>query len=189
MKKNDVLASTLPNLLTISRIVLTFVIMYFLFTSDSLVIPVILFAVAALTDFFDGQLARKYNWASEFGRKADMIADRFLWIGTALAFIIAYGLQSRLGIGEGIQLLLLLSRELVTAPFALVALVMKKPIPQVRFIGKATTFMQGFALPALLLSLDYPLFTYLSLPLCIIIGITGLISGINYIKDLQKNNG
>lgn len=186
MKNEGAWRSTIPNVLTMSRILLTFIIMFLIFTEDSLIFPVIIFVIAAFTDFLDGQLARKFGWTSEFGRKADMVADRFLWAGTAIAFVIAYGLRGELGIGEGIQLALMMSREIISAPFAFIALIAGKPIPHARFIAKATTLMQGFALPAIILSLRYSSFIYLSLPLSIIIGATGTISAVYYIYDLQK---
>ena len=83
----------IPNFLTISRVFLTFVIIYLIFTKADIKTTITIFAIAALTDWLDGQLARKFNWESEFGRKADMIADRFLWIGTALAFVISFGMS------------------------------------------------------------------------------------------------
>src|SRR3989344_8593315 len=117
MKKSS-WTSQIPNALTISRIILTFVVIYLVFIRASLVKIVIIFAIAAITDFLDGQLARKFKWESEFGRKADMIADRFLWAGTALAFIISYGMEGVLTWREGVQILLLMTREIITLPFA-----------------------------------------------------------------------
>lgn len=180
--------SFIPNVLTISRIIITFIVMYLIFIEAPLKSIVIIFIIGALTDFFDGQLARRFNWVSEFGRKADMIADRFLWVGTALAFIISYGLQGLLDWSHGLQLLLMMSREIVSAPFAFVALIQGKKIPHAIFIAKLTTLLQGIALPALLLSLEYNSFQYLSWPVCIVIGFTGTLSGLHYIKDLEMNN-
>ncbi len=190
MKKRDIFLSNVPNILTMSRIILTFVVIYLIFTEAKLISVVIVFAIAAITDFLDGQLARKFKWESEFGRKADMIADRFLWVGTALAFIVSYGLQGILGIKEGFQLLLMMSRELISAPFAIIALIGGKPIPQARLIAKWTTLLQGFALPSLILELQYPLWNYVTWPLCAVIGVTGTISGVYYIYDIhiKENN-
>jgi len=185
-KLKSVWLENIPNLLTISRIILTFVIIYLLFTNASLVTIIIIFAIAALTDFFDGQLARRFNWTSEFGRKADMIADRFLWAGTAIAFIIVFSRQNLLGWNEGIQILLIMSREIISSPFALLAFFSRKHIPHARTVGKWTTLLQGFALPALILSVKYPLWLEVSWPLAILTGIIGSISALYYIHDIQK---
>ena len=69
---------TVPTFLNISRIILTFVVIYMIITDTKIVNIVIVFSIAALTDWFDGFIARKYGLVNEFGAKADMLADRFL---------------------------------------------------------------------------------------------------------------
>ena len=68
----------LPNKLTIIRIVLTPVFL-FLFTASFVphhyLLALIVFAVASLTDFADGKIARKQNLITNFGKIADPIAD------------------------------------------------------------------------------------------------------------------
>jgi CDP-diacylglycerol--glycerol-3-phosphate 3-phosphatidyltransferase len=156
-----------------------------IFTNSNLKNIVIVFAIAAFTDFLDGQIARRFNLVTEFGRKADMIADRFLWVGTALAIVIAFGIDGRVGAIEGVQLLFIMTREIITAPFALPAFFSGKEIPNAKFIGKITTFAQGFSLPALIISLFYVQFIYISAPLSILTGILGIASAMQYMKDLQ----
>lgn len=189
MKKSDErklsVLSHMPNFLTISRIALTFVVMYMIFAEVEIWRVIIVFAIAALTDFFDGRLARRFKWTSEFGRKADMVADRFLWVGTALAFVISFGLQEKLNWLVGVQLLLIMLRELVSMPFAVVAFFSGNLTPSARYIAKATTFIQGFALPAIILSAIYPVFNYISIPLSLICAVTGFISGLYYLQDIH----
>lgn len=177
---------TLPTFLNISRIILTFVIVYMIIVEKPVLNIVFIFAIAAITDWLDGVIARKYNLVNDFGRKADMVADRFLWIGTALAIITVFGIRARLESIHGVQLLFIMIREIITAPFASVAFFAGRGFPNVRYIAKITTFLQGFALPALLLSIYYPAWIYLSLPLSIIIGVMGIISGFYYIRDVQN---
>ncbi len=175
----------LPNILTVSRIIITFVVIYMIFASYDIRATIAIFVFGALTDLFDGYLARKYNWKSEFGRKADMIADRFLWAGTALAFLLAYAFAGQLDLVHYLQIMFIMTREIVTAPFAIAALFSGGTIPKARKLAKLTTFMQGFALPALILSIYYPVFTYISLPLSLAILVTGFISASNYINDIN----
>lgn len=68
----------LPNLLSLSRILLTPVIGYYLALGDkrSTIICVILLMVAGLTDGFDGYLARKMNKISKLGIMLDPLADK-----------------------------------------------------------------------------------------------------------------
>jgi len=176
----------IPNALTVLRIILAAVVVYMIFTGEKIIFVVAIFAIAALTDLFDGRLARRWKQTTELGRKMDMIADRFLWSGTAIAFVIYSGFKGLLLPIHGIQLLMLMSREIISMPFALTAFFTGKPIPQARYIAKVTTFIQGFALPALMLSIYYPAWAYLSIPLSIVIAATGTISAMYYIKDIKK---
>ena len=50
------------------------------------IISGILFIVAALTDFFDGQIARKYNMVTDFGKMIDAISDKLLTNSVLIIF-------------------------------------------------------------------------------------------------------
>jgi CDP-diacylglycerol--glycerol-3-phosphate 3-phosphatidyltransferase len=175
----------IPNFLTISRLILTFVLIHMIFVGRDIILIMIVFVVAALTDFFDGQLARRFNWTSEFGRKADMIADRFLWVGTALAFFISFSVKGILNWTHTLQLFLIMSRELISAPFVVVAFFSGNPVPQARYIAKVTTFLQGFALPLIILSIFYPAFAWAAWPISIACCVTGIMSGLYYLQDIK----
>lgn len=178
----------IPNLLTISRIILTFVVVFMIFTHRHIIITIIIFVIAAFTDFLDGQLARRFKWTSEFGRQADMIADRFLWVGTAGAFFLSYAMFNQFDWKQALQLLFIMSREIISAPFALISFFSGAAIPHARYIAKVTTFLQGFALPSLILSINYPIFLYLSWPLSIAIAVTGFLSAMYYMNDIKVPN-
>lgn len=80
----------LPNILTISRIVvipLIFLSIYFTSYFWAM-LAAILFVLASITDYFDGYLARARNQTSAFGRLLDPIADKLL-VATALVVILA----------------------------------------------------------------------------------------------------
>jgi len=85
--ENDVPILNLPNILTFTRLLLVPVFAFLLPQSqDSDTIrwwATAVFGVAALTDFIDGYLARKYKLITNVGKIADPIADKLL-IGTAL---------------------------------------------------------------------------------------------------------
>jgi len=191
MKKRKVVKEenivNVPNALSILRILLTFVIVYLIFTEARVSIIISIFVIAALTDFFDGQIARRFHQTTEFGRKTDMIADRFLRVGTALAFVITLGINGRLDAVHGLQFLLIMIREITCAPFVLWVFIKKKPIPHAIKIAKATTFMQGFAIPLLILSFFYRDLVYLTFPLCLVIAVTGAISASKYIKEILRS--
>ncbi len=174
-----------PTFLNVARIVLTFIISYMIVVDSDIKLTVFVFVIAAITDWFDGYFARKYELTSDFGRKADMFADRFLWVGTALTLIFVFGMKGRLEPIHGLQILLIMTREIIALPFALAGLFSYSLFPPTRYIAKLTTFIQGFALPSLMLSIFYPIWTYVSLPLSLIIGVAGAISGLHYIHDLE----
>jgi cardiolipin synthase len=71
---------TLPNVITIARIATIPVIVWLLTTGDigMRVVAVIIFAVAAGTDWVDGFIARRFNQVSQLGRMLDPIADKLL---------------------------------------------------------------------------------------------------------------
>ena len=69
---------TIPDTLTLARVILTVVIVYLILTGFGVILIASLFVIAMLTDFFDGKIARKFNQETEFGRKFDLVADRIL---------------------------------------------------------------------------------------------------------------
>lgn len=79
----------LANKLTISRIFLTFIFMFLLFSQGILfkVLALVVFAIASFTDFLDGFIAKKRNEISPFGKFMDPIADKVLVIAAFLAFV------------------------------------------------------------------------------------------------------
>lgn len=99
---------TLPNKLTILRIVLTFVILYCLGLPGlpAKIVSFVLFVVASLTDWWDGYLARRSNQITPLGKLLDPIADKVLIVGVLLAFV-------RMGLVPGWMVLVIVIRELV----------------------------------------------------------------------------
>ena len=79
----------IPNILTSSRILLTPVFLYFLFSdfSHSKLIALIVFVVASITDVFDGFYARKYNLITKFGTFFDPLADKLLVLSAFYGFM------------------------------------------------------------------------------------------------------
>ena len=79
----------LPNILTISRIVvIPLIFMSIYFTSYAwAILAGVLFVAASITDYLDGYLARAWNETSAFGRLLDPIADKLL-VATALVVIL-----------------------------------------------------------------------------------------------------
>lgn len=81
---------SVANLLTISRIVFTPIIVYLLFsdTFTGYLWAFVLFIVAAITDYLDGQVARSLEEPSRLGKFLDPLADKVLVIGTFIGLSI-----------------------------------------------------------------------------------------------------
>jgi len=80
----------LPNVLTISRICLTPVFLLLLFEDDWYLrsMAVVVFAIASLTDLYDGRIARTRNSVTEFGRFMDPLADKILVTSALIALVV-----------------------------------------------------------------------------------------------------
>ena len=85
---------SIPNAISVARIALCPLISYLALSPDRLerYAAVVVFLVAALSDIWDGQLARKYGWVSDAGKLLDPIADKLLM---ASAFIPFYFITRR----------------------------------------------------------------------------------------------
>ena len=79
----------LPNQLTVLRIVLTPVFLILFLSADPLLkqISLIVFIIAALTDWYDGWLARKFNYITDWGKFWDPLADKILTSAAFLGFV------------------------------------------------------------------------------------------------------
>lgn len=75
---------TIPNILTMTRIAATPFIGYFLATGHSTA-AISLFVYSCVTDFVDGQIARRYNMKSVLGSVLDPAADKFLMTVSTVA--------------------------------------------------------------------------------------------------------
>ena len=85
MRKNIL---TLANMLTILRIALVplYLWLYDRYTWGSIVLALIVFVTAAVTDLYDGRLARSRKEITKFGKFMDPLADKFLVVGALVQF-------------------------------------------------------------------------------------------------------
>ncbi len=77
-----------PNAITISRIILTPVVLVLLFMDsfEAQLGALVVFVVAAITDYYDGKLARSMKVGSRLGKFLDPLADKILVLGTFISF-------------------------------------------------------------------------------------------------------
>ncbi|NLY19177.1 MAG: hypothetical protein GX045_09585 [Clostridiaceae bacterium] len=80
---------TVPNILSVSRIVLLPVLYVFIMFKMYLSFTVA-YAILGMTDMFDGMIARKFNMKTEIGKQLDSIADLFFFLSSAYFIYVLY---------------------------------------------------------------------------------------------------
>ena len=163
----------LPNKLTILRIImipLFVAIFYITAIPYNYVISAVIFTLAALTDFLDGHIARKYNLITNLGKFLDPIADKVL-VSTALIIMLLPfpGEGVILPFYAAIAVAVILARELVVSGFRMVA-ASKGAVLAADWSGKVKTFVQDVAVIVLLVGADFSIGTDI-----IVINLIGLI--------------
>ena len=108
----------LPNKLTILRVILIPVFVAFLL--DPLARPgakwiaLLIFIVASVTDALDGNIARKYNLVTNFGKFMDPLADKLLVCSALIAFVDMDMMPTWI-------VMIIIAREFIISGFRLVA--------------------------------------------------------------------
>lgn len=181
----------LPNILTISRILVIPVIFLSLYINSfawTMFIG-ILFIVAAVTDYFDGYLARCRNQTSAFGRLLDPIADKLL-VASALVVLLVKPdmLWSRLSY---IPVFVILCREILVSGLREFLREVNVGLPVTRLAKWKTTF-QMTAL-AMMLFNGLWIWQYIGEVLLWVAGVLTFITGyqyfqksVDYVKSLEK---
>ncbi len=106
----DINMLTIPNILTLSRIALLPLLIWLLY-SGLYWVALYLYILCALTDFFDGYLARKLNAVSEFGTFLDPISDK-VFVALLLIALVDIGPLSGFWI---IPVLIIMTREFLVS--------------------------------------------------------------------------
>lgn len=113
----------LPNKLTMMRVVLVPVFMIFAavshygtadFHAAYMLIAGVIFAIASITDFLDGYLARKNHLVTDFGKFMDPLADKLLVVAAMLLFVEQHQMPAW-------ALLLVVAREFAVTGLRLIA--------------------------------------------------------------------
>jgi CDP-diacylglycerol--glycerol-3-phosphate 3-phosphatidyltransferase len=144
----------LPNWLTFIRLALIPVFVIFLVdpTRASLNIAAVIFVLAAVTDYADGILARRYAAITDFGKLFDPLADKIL-VMAALVMLVSVRDEQCISFVPGWMVTLVLAREFwVTGLRAYAA--KGGNVVAAKSGGKVKSFLQMVAILALLLH-DY----------------------------------
>ncbi|MGK7869041.1 CDP-diacylglycerol--glycerol-3-phosphate 3-phosphatidyltransferase [Falsiroseomonas sp. E2-1-a20] len=131
----------LPNILTLSRIaaIPLLVVLASLREPWSDLAACAVFSAAAITDYFDGKLARSRKQISDFGRMLDPIADKLL-VGAALMLVAGTGRLSDFGLYPAIVILL---REILVSGLREYLAGLKVGLPVTKLAKWKTGFQMG----------------------------------------------
>jgi len=107
---------TIPNRITLGRMLAIPLLMYFIFTEGTVfkILAIILFALAAASDVVDGYLARSLRQETPFGVFADPIADKLLVTAALVSFV-------ELGELSAVPVVVILAREFLVTGLRLLA--------------------------------------------------------------------
>ena len=127
---------TTANKITMVRILMIPFFIYFALQADktSLIIALVLFCLASVTDFLDGYIARKYNQVTDFGKFVDPLADKLLVTAALLIFI-------EKGIFPAWMVFIVLAREFIITSLRNVAAA-KGKVLAASWTGKVKTCVQ-----------------------------------------------
>jgi cardiolipin synthase len=139
--------TSLPNLLTLSRIVVIPLVVATFYVDGAAArwVACGLFCAAAVTDWFDGYLARSRNQVSALGRFLDPIADKLL-VAAVLLMLVAF---DRVSPASVLPALVILLREILVSGLREFLAEIRIGMPVSR-LAKWKTGIQMVALPLLL---------------------------------------
>ena len=130
---------TIPNLLSVIRILLIPVFAY-LFYNDEKIWAVVVLALSGLSDTFDGQIARKFNQISALGKVLDPVADKLTQITIAVMLFLDFKSAENTMINAfGWVFLVFLIKEAVMIIGGLVMLLMNIRPGAAEIYGKVAT--------------------------------------------------
>lgn len=193
-----------PNKITVARILLipVFVAIFYITAIPyNYVVAAAVFALAALTDFADGHIARKYNMVSNMGKFLDPIADKVL-VSTALILLCTTEIFKLAGGTVGyiigvICVCVIMARELIISGFRQVAATAGIVLAAEK-LGKYKTAFQDISIAVMLVALSFPDFTagkvigYVGLAIFAVSVVLTILSGLSYIiknkQVLSKKN-
>ncbi|MDA8261238.1 MAG: CDP-alcohol phosphatidyltransferase family protein [Actinomycetota bacterium] len=135
---------TIPNLVTLLRLLLLPVALFFALARHNFIIATALLAFISITDFLDGYLARHLGQISELGKIIDPSADRVVILSVGIAALV----EGWIPIGLGVAMLV---REAIISGISAYLYKAKGHRLDVIWAGKAGTLLLLFALPAILL--------------------------------------
>lgn len=171
---------TLPNVLTVLRIMLVPVLVVALLgnTPSGDVLAAVVFALASLTDFVDGYLARARDSVTTFGKLMDPLADKLLVIAALVSLVSLNRLPAWVA-------MVIIARELAVTVLRLGASGAGVVIAA-SMLGKLKTCLQIAAILALIAVHGRPLWVMLLVYLTVVVTV---VSGLDYFFGMRRRLG
>lgn len=137
-------------MLSLSRIVFLFIIggLLLVHVKGAVSLALVLFIIAAVTDWADGYVARRFNMITDFGKLMDALADKILMVGMFVCLLSVHGLLPAWSV---FLVLIIIAREFLITGLRLVA-ASKGVVLAAEQGGKIKTVFQIIAVSLLLLS-------------------------------------
>jgi len=137
----------LPNKLTVLRVIMIPLFMVFLIfpifgENVSRIVAAALFALTAFTDFLDGNIARKYNLITDFGKFLDPLADKLMVFGALLAIIVHNRADDTFVTVFVWAAFIIMLRELAVTSLRLIVSSGEKIVIAANWLGKIKTVTQ-----------------------------------------------
>ena len=172
---------TLPNLLSLFRILIIPVLVYLLSFSDprSALLAAGLFLIASITDYFDGYLARRNQSVSDVGKILDPLADK-LMIASALIMLAAMDRPNEPSVPAWL-VVIILARESAVTVIRGIALA-EGIVMHAESLGKYKFVLQAYAVVGLLVHYRYWGLDFYAAGLYFLMlsAVIALWSGVNY---------
>ena len=173
---------TFPDWLTVLRFVLTIPILALTYHKDMVMdsLALGLYIVAAITDYFDGYLARKWNQTSNFGKFFDPLADKFL-VTSILVLLVHQGII------DPWLTIFLINRDLIVGGVRSLAS-SEGLVISAGSSGKIKTAVQMVSIPFVVMGHHWEMnnIYYLGYGLLWVTTILSLTSAIDYIRSYLK---
>ena len=168
---------TIPDVVTVSRLLLTVPFAYLLFAGYGRWTLPAVYGLSAATDGLDGFLARRLGQVSPRGAWLDQMVDRGFTVAIVL-LLLAHDWTGDRGFATGLPVLLALSctREITGLVGVAIALRRKVPLYHVEDVGKVTTAIQSVALGVILLGVSWAVYP------AIVCAVVGVFAGANYAR-------
>jgi len=172
---------TLPNLLSLFRIVIIPILVYLLTFTDpsSSLLAALLFVLASVTDYFDGYFARRNRSVSDLGKILDPLADKLL-VASVLIMLVAIDRPGEPNVPAWL-VVIILARESAVTVIRGIAL-SEGIVMQAETLGKHKLILQVFGVLGLLLHFTYWSIDFFAVGLYFL-GLSAVIaiwSGVNY---------